>query len=72
MPLFGTPNASELDGLNTGRHYMVASQLTAPVSPETMQGIADHATDWYSTHSIARTAIRVAGALRDGVFSPQC
>jgi hypothetical protein len=72
MPLSGTPNASELDGLRGGQHYMVASRLTQPVSPETMQEIADQATHWYSGHSIATTAARVAVALRDGSFSPPC
>ena len=70
MPLFCAPNHSEPDGLVGGRHYVVASQITEPLSPEAMQQIADQATEWYSGHSIAKTATRVAGALREGMFLP--
>jgi len=62
VPILFEPNASEADGLECGRHFLLASSVNDPGTQ--VQQIADAAWTWYHSHNVAKTAIAFAQAFR--------
>ena len=55
-PVLTVSSASQSDGLEPGRHYLVASELNGRASLTVQQEVADAARAWYSGHNLRRTA----------------
>ncbi len=71
MPLLVAANASELDGLQSGRHFLVAASLKDSPPPANLQQIADAASTWYASHDLARTSSAFAAALNEEKSTPR-
>ena len=59
-PVLTLPNASQSDGLEPGRHFLVASELNTAPSVAEQQTVADAARAWYARHNVQQTACAFA------------
>lgn len=64
IPICATYNASQVDGLEVGKHYWSVSGQTVELSLIRGQQIADHAYAWYQQHNLSVQARNLISKLR--------
>lgn len=65
LPILPRFNPSGRDGCTEGKTYLLSKEITAGVSNDTLQEVADDAWKWYQTHNLSRTARSYAELLMD-------